>query len=175
MSGEDFFASFRAQLALPEQRHFFDYWFECAAGRSMPRRSDISPIDIPRHLPYVSLIEIQTEPLDFKFRLAGTQLREIYEKEVTNCSLGDFSQRQNRDYWLSAHERIAHTGRPAQGILRGPEQSRDHLVQFWLRLPLAVDVDGVKAKMILGLDKCIPVSDANNSSFYDDLAQATSA
>jgi len=173
MSKEDFFASFRAQLVLPEQRHFFDYWLERADGRTMPDRSDICPTDIPRHLPLVSLIEIEAEPLNFRFRLAGTQLREIYEKEVTNSCLSEFSDSQNRDYWLSAHERLAHTGRPAQGILRGPEQSRDHLVQFWLRLPLAID--GVGPRLILGLDKCIPVSDASSSQLADDLAHANTA
>ena len=173
MSKKDFFASFRAQLVLPEQRHFFDYWLERADGRPMPDRSDICPSEIPRHLPLVSLIEIETEPLNFRFRLAGTQLRDIYEKEVTNTCLSDFAEAQNRDYWLSAHERIAHTGRPAQGILRGPEQSRDHLVQFWLRLPLSIK--GVGPKLILGLDKCIPVSDASNSQINDDLARLSTA
>ena len=173
MGKQDFHASFRAQLVLPEQRHFFDYWLKCANGRAMPDRSDISPCDIPRHLPLISLIEIQTDPLNFRFRLAGTQLREIYDKEVTNCNLSDFSQSQNRDYWLSAYERIAHTGRPAQGILRGPEESRDHLVQFWLRLPLAINGDG--PRLILGLDKCIPVSDANSTSRSWDGVQATGA
>ncbi len=173
MSKKDFFNSFRAQLVLPEQRHFFDYWLERADGRAMPNRSDICPTDIPRHLPQVSLIEIETEPLNFRFRLAGTQLREIYEKEVTSSYLGDLPNARNRDYWFSAHERIAHTGRPAQGILRGPEQSRDHLVQFWLRLPLAIDDIG--PKLILGLDKCIPVSDAGNPQLSHDLTQANTA
>ena len=173
MSKEDFFASFRAQLVLPEQRHFFDYWLERADGRPMPNRSDICPTEMPRFLPFVSLVEIETDPLNFRFRLAGTQLRDVYQKEVTDLRLTDFSDTQNRDYWLSAHERIAHTGRPAQGILRGPVQSRDHLVQFWLRLPLAVD--GAGPKLILGLDKCIPVSDAGNSQINDDATQVGSA
>ena len=162
MSDGDFHSSFRAQLVLPEQRHFFDFWLEKAAGRPMPDRSDISPADIPRHLPFVSLIEIEENPLNFRYRLAGTQLREIYEKEVTHTYLSGLSKNQNRDYWISACERIAHTGRPAQGILRGPDQPRDHLVQFWLRLPLAID--GVGPKLILGLDKCIPVSDVNDTA-----------
>jgi len=167
MSKQEFHASFRAQLVLPEQRHFFDYWLERAAGRVMPDRGDICPTDIPRYLPRVSLIEIETEPLNFRFRLAGTQLREIYQQEVTNRHLKELSTTQNKDYWLAACERIAHTGRPAQGILRGPEQSRDHLVQFWIRLPLAID--GVGPKLILGLDKCVPVSDASHTGdIWDD-------
>lgn len=162
MGDGDFFESFRAQLALPEQRHFFDYWYQQADGRTMPDRSDIKPHDIPRHLPFVSLIEIEREPLNFRFRLAGTQLRSVYDKEMTNCLLSDLDKRQNRDYWISACERIAHTGRPTQGILRGPDSARDHLVQFWLRLPLSAGRNG--PTLILGLDKCIPVSDVETTA-----------
>lgn len=161
MSRDEFYATFRAQLVLPEQRLIFDYWLEKAAGRSMPDKNDICPTEIPRHLPLVSLIEIETEPMNFKFRLAGTRTRDIYQQEVTGMRMTEFTEAQNRDYWLSAHERIANTGRPAQGILRGPEQSRDHLVQYWIRLPLAVD--GIGPKLIFGFDKCIPVSLANNA------------
>ena len=171
MGNEDFHETFRAQLVLPEQRHFFDFWVEKANGRPMPDRSDLAPSDFPRHLPYVSIIEIQDEPLNFQYRLAGTLLREIFNREVTKSYLSEFEENQNRDYWLSACERIAHTGRPAQGILRGPEQTRDHLVQFWMRLPLAVN--GVGPKMILGLDKCIPVSAASDAqNLWDGTLQS---
>ena len=169
---ETFRETFRAQLVLSEQRLFFDLWCEKAGDRPMPDRGDISPTDFPRHLPYVSIIDVKTEPLQFHYRLAGTQLRQIFDREVTNCQLTDFDENQNRDYWLSACERIAHTGRPAQGILRGPEQSRDHMVQFWLRLPLAVD--GVGPQMILGLDKCIPVSAASDAeNLWDNSLQSS--
>lgn len=157
MGEGDFCESFRAQLVLPEQRHFFDYWHRQAAGRRMPERADIKPHHIPRHLPFVSILEIEHNPLNFRFRLAGTQLRTVYDQEMTSHSLSDLGNRQNRDYWISACERIAHTGRPAQGILRGPQSARDHLVQFWLRLPLSTGNEG--PSLILGLDKWIPVSD----------------
>lgn len=168
MGNGDFFESFRAQLVLPEQRHLFDYWLEKADGRKMPDRGDIKPHDIPRQLPFVSLMEIEREPLNFRFRLAGTQLRDIYNGEMTNQLLGDLSERRNRNYWMSACERIAHTGRPTQGILRGPESARDHLVQFWLRLPLSQGAQ--EPCLILGLDKCIPVSDAESAT---DVAATT--
>ena len=156
------FSTFRAQLALPAQRQMFDYWLKSAGQNAMPSRADISPSGMARFLPHVSLIEIHRDPLDFSYRLAGTRLREIFSTEVTGLRISDFDEQQNRDYWRAACERIAHTGRPAQGVLRGPEQSRDHLVQFWMRLPLG-NTDG-KANMILGYDICVPVSRTKNES-----------
>jgi hypothetical protein len=40
--------------------------------------------------------------------------------------------------------------RPAQGVVRGPRLDKNHLVQFWLRLPLLHD--GAPAAMILCYD-----------------------
>ena len=161
MTATNFHETFRAQLVLPELRHFFDYWVGLADGRKMPDRKDVNPASIPRHLPHVSLIDIETDPLNFRYRLAGSQLRDVYQKEVTGMSLREFSENEKRDYWLSACERIFQTGRPAQGVLRGPELPRDHMVQFWLRLPLTHGGD--EPAMILGLDKCISVSAASSA------------
>lgn len=61
------------QLANPALRKFFTYWDTVRGGRAMPRRCDIDPIDMPRDvLPHVVLLDVVREPLDFRYRLAGT-------------------------------------------------------------------------------------------------------
>jgi hypothetical protein len=47
------------------------YWREKAAGRPMPRRRDIDPIDIPRLLPDVMLVDV-VEDGRYRYRLIGT-------------------------------------------------------------------------------------------------------
>jgi hypothetical protein len=42
-------------------------------------------------------------------------------------------------------------GKPTQGIVRGPRVNKEHLVQYWVRLPLAAG-NGSGIRMILGLD-----------------------
>ncbi|HUF44669.1 MAG TPA: PAS domain-containing protein [Aestuariivirgaceae bacterium] len=140
-----------------EQRQLFDYWLERAAGSSMPARRDIRPRDIPHLLPNVSLIEIHRSPCRLRFRLAGTRVRDIYDREVTGLYLEDIDWGGQADYWRAAHERVADTGRPAQGVVRSLRASKDHLVHFWLRLPLVTD--GPDAAMILGYDVSVPVSE----------------
>ena len=53
--------AFRAQLVVPEQRQLYDYWIACGGTKDMPVRSDINPADIPRLLPYLSLIDVDDE------------------------------------------------------------------------------------------------------------------
>ena len=37
------------------------------------------------------------------------------------------------------HSKVAERGLPAHGAVRGPAEGRDHVVLFWLRLPLSED------------------------------------
>jgi hypothetical protein len=150
--------AFRAQLVITEQRQLFEYWLEQAASAAMPARRDIQPADIPHLLPNVSLIEIHRDPWRLRFRLAGTRVRDIYDREVTGLDLDDIDWGGQADYWRTAHARVAETGRPAQGVVRSLRASKDHLVHFWLRLPLVTD--GPDAAMILGYDVSVPVSEA---------------
>ena len=148
--------AFRAQLVIPEQRQLFEYWLNRAAGAAMPARRDIRPADIPHLLPNISLMDILRSPCRMRFRLAGTRVRDIYDREVTGLYLDDIDWGGQADYWRTAHERVADTGRPAQGVVRSLRGSKDHLVHFWLRLPLVNE--GPEPAMILGYDVSVPVS-----------------
>jgi len=53
------------------------YWHRIRRDRPMPSRTDLSPMDIPDLLPYVMLIDVWCNPLDFSFRLLGTEHDQI--------------------------------------------------------------------------------------------------
>ena len=150
-------AAFRAQLVIPEHRQLYDYWIDKSAGRRMPERRDISPAHFPRLLPFVSLVEVAPDTGRYRIRLAGTRLRDVYDCETTGLYLDELDWGDKRDYWLAAYHRIASEGKPAQGAVRGPRTQKEHLVQFWLRLPLAVECDRVG--MILCHDAFVPAAD----------------
>jgi hypothetical protein len=50
----------------------YRYWIEKAAGRAMPSRADIDPVDIPKLLPDVMLIERFADGR-YRYRLIGTE------------------------------------------------------------------------------------------------------
>src|SRR5690349_3042563 len=67
-----------SQLSAPRLRQAFRYWDAKRAGRAMPGRRDIDPVDIPALLPWLMLIDVIAEPaLDFCYRLIGTEIRRL--------------------------------------------------------------------------------------------------
>lgn len=124
---------------MPEQRQLYDYWLEKAKGRPMPERADIHPSHFPRLLPNLSLIDVDPLNGGCRVRLAGTRLRDIYDREITGLSIDDLDLGDKRDYWMTAYRRTIEDGKPSQGIIRGPRLNKEHLVQYWLKLPLSRD------------------------------------
>ena len=159
--------AFRAQLVVPEQRQLYDYWLSRGEGKTMPSRADINPADIPRLLPFVSLVDIDRNLEQSRVRLAGTRLRDVFDREITGSCLEELDLGESRDYWMAAYRHTALDGKPTQGIVRGPRVNKEHLVQYWLRLPLAAN-DGSGVRMVLGLDSFLSIIE-------DEERQANSA
>jgi hypothetical protein len=148
--------AFRAQLVIREQRELFDYWRACAKGTSMPSRAQISPASIPALLPGISILDAGRQPDEIIYRLAGTRLSDIFGREVTGKSVFDLEFGEKRNYWLAVYRKVIDETIPMQGAIKGPVADRDHVVLFWLRLPLSDD--GVVVNKILCHDVTLPVS-----------------
>ncbi len=65
-------------------RFALDYWRQKRGIRLAPTRGDIDPVDIAPVLPQVMLVDVGSDPVDFRFRLAGTGLFKIHGAELTN-------------------------------------------------------------------------------------------
>src|ERR1700691_1946571 len=50
----------------------YEYWLRKAAGRKLPRRRDIDPIEIPKLLPDVMLVDVEPDGR-YRYRLIGTE------------------------------------------------------------------------------------------------------
>jgi hypothetical protein len=151
-------SAFRAQLIVPEQRQLYDYWVKAAAGRNMPARADINPCAIPRILPGLSLIDVSHNIDQCRVRLAGTRLREIYDREITGQLIVDMDWGDKRDYWIASYRRAIESALPTQGVLKGPRNHKEHLVQYWMKLPLA-DSTGTHVAMLLCYDSFVHASE----------------
>jgi hypothetical protein len=152
--------AFRAQLVVAEQRQLYDYWIDVAGTERVPKRCDIQPANIARLLPGISLIDVAHPLGESRIRLAGTRLREAYDREVTGQRVCDLNWGDKRGYWLEAFERTVKGAEPTQGVLQGPMIGKEHLVQYWLRLPLRTNDDTIS--MILSYDYFVPVSEVRD-------------
>jgi hypothetical protein len=146
--------AFRAQLVMSGQRELFDYWLGSAGARPMPARSDLDPLKVPRLLPSIGLIDVRDGLDSACFRLAGTRLHDIYGQEITGKRAGEVFSGERADYWRRIHARVLEQGLPLHGVVRGPAKDRDHVVLFWLRLPLSED--GGRVDRILCYDVAGP-------------------
>lgn len=146
--------AFRAQLVMQGQRELFDYWHRSAGDRRMPARSDLDPLKVPKLLPSIGLIDVRDGLDQASFRLAGTRLHDIYGQEITGKRAGEVFSGEAADYWRRIHGRVVAEGLALHGVVRGPAKDRDHVVLFWLRLPLSED--GGRVDRILCYDVAGP-------------------
>lgn len=88
------------------------YWNSRRGGREMPTRADLDPADIKPLLPHVVLVDVLHDPLDFRFRLLGTEVDRI---TISNLQGKRFSEipHMSRDtnFW-ARHAEVVTTRRP---------------------------------------------------------------
>ena len=125
----------------------------------MPARADINPAAIAAMLPGISILDAMPQAR-LIYRLAGTRLREIFGQEVTGKSVFDLELGEKQSYWRSVYRRVIDDKVPMQGAVKGPIVERDHVVLFWMRLPLADD--GAVVNKVLCHDVTLPVSLASS-------------
>lgn len=147
-----------AQIAAPAaaaraHEEVFAYWASLREGARLPGRRHIHPSGLQRLLPTVSLIDVDREQMDFRVRLAGTGLYNVYGREITGRRFCDIYNSAAADYWRGELGTVVEHGRPAAGVHNLAWRGASHLSILWLRLPLASN--GADVDMILGYDAVV--------------------
>ena len=66
-----------------------DYWRSKHVGGRLPRRADILPEEIPTLLPYVLMVDLETEPFRVFYRLIGTRVATYNKRDFTGQYLDE--------------------------------------------------------------------------------------
>lgn len=140
--------------AIRAHEELFAYWNSLRRGLGLPARRDVDPGHLKRHLPTVSLVDVvRGESPDYRFRLAGTALYNVYGREVTGRGMAEVYG-SSVDYWRTELTKVVEERRPMVGVHNLGWRGAPHLSLIWLRMPLApspyADVD-----MILGYDAVV--------------------
>jgi hypothetical protein len=143
-------------VAARAHEELFAYWASLRVAGRLPGRRDVDPGRFKRHLPTISLIDVLREPLDFRMRLAGTGLYNVYGREITGRRLGEVYAGPAVDYWRDELVQVVQEGRPAVGAHNLAWRGASHLSILWLRLPLAAN--GRDVDMIMGFDAVVGMS-----------------
>lgn len=139
--------------AVRAHEELFAYWASRRDGARLPSRGSIHPDDFKRHLPAISLIDVTPDQTDYRMRLAGTGLYNVYGREITGRNLGDVYNAAAAAYWRTELDKVVAERRPGAGVHNLSWRGAGHLSILWLRLPLASN--GRDVDMILGYDVVI--------------------
>ncbi len=139
----------------------FAYWASRREGGRLPCRASIHPAHFKRHLPTVSLIDVQREPRDYQLRLAGTGLYGVYGREITGKALDEIYNSAAAEYWRGELDKVVLERRPAVGVHNLGWRGSPHVSILWIRLPLATN--GADVDMILGYDAVVGSAEGYSS------------
>jgi hypothetical protein len=146
----------KSDSMLPDQREVLEYWVSLRRNRIVPARSDFHPGKLQKRLPFISLVDVSADAARFRFRVAGTGLRDTFGMELTGRHLEDVPLGEQRPLWQAMYRDVARCAEPASGFTTLAWLGRPNVVQAWLRLPMTGDGEG-GVTSILGYDRFIVV------------------
>jgi len=142
--------------AIRAHEQLFTYWSGLRREGRLPARVDIDPAGFRRLLPGVCLIDVRSNPRDYRVRLAGTGLYGVFGGEITGKRLSEIYTPGAAEYWRAELDKIVATARPGAGYHSLAWRGAAQMTILWLRLPLARD--GRNVDMMLGYDCVIGLS-----------------
>jgi hypothetical protein len=113
-----------------------DYWSGKRGGDTLPSRTEIDPVEMPRLLPYLMLIEVIDGRI--RYRLAGTQVVANAGFDFTGRFLDELKF-PNRDFYLTCYGEIRDNGAPIFGLDHWTYPDGRSGVSEFAMLPLSGD------------------------------------
>jgi hypothetical protein len=134
----------------PKLRALHVYWLGLWVGDRLPARRQIDPLAIPQLLDSLYLIDIEREPLRFRYRLMGTKLVFFRGRELKGLYMDEAHAQFETSPIRQHYEELAKTAEPQWR--KGPTlfnwgEGRHSIER--LLLPLATD--GESPDCILGM------------------------
>jgi hypothetical protein len=135
--------------AAPELlRDALAYWEGKLGGRRMPARRDLDPVlEIPRLLPWIILVDVLRDPVDFRYRVIGTGVVDRTRRNYTGACLSELTHvERDGPLWT---DRIAAIETRAPRLTAPSYTGRDKTVQGVSGVHLPLSNDGESVDMIL--------------------------
>ena len=147
------------EIAHPNLRRLYDYWDGKRAGRRMPARADLDPLDIRFAIGDVILVDVvEGTPLRFFIRLHGTHLSERTNFDLTGKFLDEMPAPEFRDLSARSFRKVVRTCEPLHAQAERLLDDRMHRYEAII-LPLSSDgerVDRIMVGMIFAPLKMTP-------------------
>lgn len=129
----------------PRFRWMFNYWRSRSRSQTLPGRSDLDPVEFPRLLGQVNLIDVISHDAGYRFRyrLWGSQVTEIIGSDFTGRFLDEIGQDEHSHEPIQVLEQTATSRRPHFWRQDLPGDAGRYRGYRRLLLPLADDGEAV--------------------------------
>jgi hypothetical protein len=136
------------------------YWLSKCGSHPMPTRAEIDPVDFSWALGNVCLLDVETNPLRLRYRLAGTRLTRLYEMDLTGRTVDDIRLPDLRNLVRSHLQEVVETAKPNLYCISITNNGGP---QTYVRLALPLrGPHGEVAMILMAIDMVGPSSDADD-------------
>ncbi|HAJ22940.1 MULTISPECIES: hypothetical protein [Alphaproteobacteria] len=132
----------------------FDFWVQAKGKDQLPLKCKIDVTQIPRVLSKLVLYDVLEEPLDFRRRVIGEEVKALLKPQFLKKSFREQPGKGPETKVWALFETVVKTGIPRFGRLdyEGPEERISHV----LALILPYSVDGMNVSNLMAIVKFFP-------------------
>lgn len=138
---------FRERLGDPGLVAVHDHWLAGVRGERLPSRADIDPAALKPWLPRMFIVDVEGGA--YRFRLAGTELRRIFDRDVTGLTLAEVLPERMLADARRGYEQVRATRQPHLVELILDRDARPSF--FYRRLLLPLAADGTSVDRMVGV------------------------
>lgn len=124
-------------------RRFFVYWRDIRGSADVPRRRDFYPLDIPRHLSGIMLLDVEHNApkgrFDFRYRVVGEKETEARRHNPTGRLVEDGYYGPSKEEALGDYETVRSTGMPFYKPVRFLNDRKVQVDEHSLIVPFSKD------------------------------------
>ena len=102
----------KVELRSPINQQSFAYWQSKRMGRAMPCRNDFDPSEMVGFLPYVFLLDVRHDPIDFRYRLIGTYIDERMRARYAGLWMSQIPHQRPPSIIFSSCEQVVKMKQP---------------------------------------------------------------
>ncbi|MFD2204833.1 PAS domain-containing protein [Kiloniella antarctica] len=171
MSSFQYTAAISEFDATPEAIHsLLSIWHNLKASGSFPLKSELDPVTFKNFLGRLCVVDIQHEPLDFIYRLDGTEISAASNEDLAGCSILKGTPNEIYQSHFEEFKIALDTAKPMvwQISYVVPESEFDY---YRVILPFSRDKQSISSKPDLFITYCHSrTSDTGSFKFFRQLS-----
>lgn len=133
-------------------RRLYDYWAASRKGRRMPRRADFDPVDVPKHLPGLILIDVEGVRPDgvgvYRYRVVGEWEVRSRGHNPTGRLVEDGYYATSLEIALAAYDHVREACTPLYEPMEFVNERGVRVSEYSILLPYSEDGEAVSQILV---------------------------